>query len=94
MNTETKEPISTVDNPVSSELLLRDCVQQAMRNYFTNLGGHPPGSNIFEMVMTEVETPLLEEMMRYTDHNQSKAAKLLGINRGTLRSKLKKYGVE
>lgn len=94
MNIETKEQTKTADNALSSELLLRECVQQAMRNYFTNLGGHQPGSDIFGMVMTEVETPLLEEMMRYTNHNQSRAAKLLGINRGTLRSKLKKYGVE
>ena len=90
MNIETKEKAKTTGQ---SELLLRDCVQQAMRNYFTNLDGQPV-SDIFDMVMTEVETPLLEEMMRYTNHNQSRTAKLLGINRGTLRSKLKRYGVE
>lgn len=90
MNIETKEKTKTAGQ---SELLLRECVQQAMRNYFANLDGQPV-SDIFDMVMTEVETPLLEEMMHYTNHNQSKAAKLLGINRGTLRSKLKRYGVE
>jgi Fis family transcriptional regulator len=42
-------------------------------------------------VLTEVETPLLEAVMKYTKNNQSKAAELLGLNRGTLRKKLKQY---
>jgi Fis family transcriptional regulator len=42
-------------------------------------------------VLAEVEAPLLEAVMARVRHNQSKAAKLLGLNRGTLRSKLKQY---
>jgi Fis family transcriptional regulator len=46
------------------------------------------------MVMAEVEAPLLETVMRYTRDNQSKAAELLGINRATLRKKLKQYHLD
>jgi Fis family transcriptional regulator len=45
------------------------------------------------MVMSEVEAPLLEAVMRYTGNNQSKASIMLGLNRGTLRTKLKNYGM-
>ena len=45
------------------------------------------------MVLSEVEAPLLECVMEYTDSNQTKASKLLGLNRGTLRKKLKQYGM-
>ena len=50
-------------------------------------------ANVYEMVMAEVEPELLKAVMRYTNNNQSKAAKILGINRGTFRTKLKKYGI-
>ena len=45
------------------------------------------------MVLAEVEAPLLEEIMRYTRNNQTKASRMLGLNRGTLRKKLKIYGL-
>ena len=45
------------------------------------------------MVMSEVEAPLIEAVMRYTGNNQSKASIMLGVNRGTLRTKLKNYGL-
>jgi Fis family transcriptional regulator len=43
------------------------------------------------MVMAEVEAPLLDVVMRHSRDNQSKASEILGINRGTLRKKLKQY---
>ena len=73
--------------------LLRDSVERAMQNYFNSLDGQPV-TGIYKMVMSEVEEPLFESVMRYTNGNQSKAAIVLGINRGTLRNKLKKYGIE
>jgi Fis family transcriptional regulator len=45
------------------------------------------------MVLAEVEAPLLEEIMHYTRNNQTKASQMLGLNRGTLRKKLKQYGL-
>jgi len=71
---------------------LRACVEKAVSNYFEHLGGHDV-SNVYEMVMAEVETPLLEVVMKYTRHNQTRAATVLGLNRGTLRKKLKQYGL-
>jgi Fis family transcriptional regulator len=72
---------------------LRECVRDALENYFSQLGGHPPG-DLYRLVMTEVEAPLLVTVMRYTRGNQSKAAEVLGINRGTLRKKLREHGID
>ena len=43
------------------------------------------------MVLKETEAPLFKSVMKYTENNQSSAAMILGINRGTLRKKLKQY---
>jgi Fis family transcriptional regulator len=45
------------------------------------------------VVLREIEPPLLVEVMRHYDGNQSRAAATLGINRATLRKKLKQYGL-
>jgi Fis family transcriptional regulator len=71
---------------------LRKCVEEAMAVYFEQLDGHPT-DDLYKMVMNEVEEPLFRSVMHYTRGNQSKAAELLGINRGTLRKKLKMYGL-
>ena len=60
----------------------------SMRRYIKNLDGNK-AKDVFEMVMKEVEKPLLEEVMIHCNWNQSEASKMLGINRGTLRTKLK-----
>lgn len=72
---------------------LRHCVKQMLDNYFRDLDGHVTG-NLYDLVLDEIEYPLLETVMQYTRNNQSKAAALLGINRGTLRKKLKKYNLD
>ncbi len=69
---------------------LAETVDQALRDYLSVLGNHEP-SNVYRLVIDEVERPLIEVMMDYTKGNQSKAAKYLGINRATLRTKLKRY---
>ena len=50
-------------------------------------------SELYPMVLAEMEIPLLEKVLEYTRGNQTKAAELLGLNRGTLRKKLKQYGL-
>ena len=72
---------------------LRESVRDALADYFTHLDGHAT-TGLYRMVMAEVEAPLLETVMRYTRDNQSKAADLLGINRATLRKKLKQYHLD
>jgi Fis family transcriptional regulator len=72
---------------------LRDCVRDALDNYFRQLEGHTPG-NLYQMVIAEVERPLLETVLHYAGGNQTRAAAMLGLNRGTLRKKLKIYQLE
>jgi len=96
--------ISENDNPtiaddLTSELpviteqkSLRDYVSEAMQRYFEDLDGQDT-KELYDIVMAEVEPPLLEAAMKYTGQNQSKTAALLGLNRGTLRKKLKQYNL-
>jgi len=72
---------------------LTECVYAAIDSYFRDLGGQAPG-NLYQLVITGTEYPLLDTVLRHTRGNQSKAARLLGINRGTLRKKLIQYGLE
>ena len=94
---------SAVNNPMDNETTqqnlpaentqtLRDSVEKALESYFAQLDGQPV-TDVYDMVLSEVEAPLLEVVMRYTRDNQTKAATLLGLNRGTLRKKLKQYGM-
>ena len=71
---------------------LQAAIEFALRGYFDELDGHATG-NLYQMVLGEVEQPLLKAVLDYTRGNQSKAADVLGINRGTLRKKLKEYGL-
>ena len=65
-------------------------VSKSMRKYFKELDGEKP-TDIYNMVLKEVELPLLEIVMKECNDNQSKASKILGLNRGTLRTKLKEH---
>ena len=76
----------------SSDLPLRDHIFNVLKTYFANMEGEVP-ENVYELVMNEVEHPLIEATMQYTKNNQSSAAKILGINRGTFRKKLAFYGM-
>ena len=71
---------------------LRECVETAMADYFDQLEGQKV-IDFYELVMCEVEAPLMKAVMAYTRGNQTKASVVLGLNRGTLRKKLKKYGM-
>ena len=71
---------------------LRTCVRKAVENYFRHLDGHDV-SELFDLVMAEVEVPLLESVLAHTKGNQSRAAAILGINRATLRKKLKRHDI-
>ncbi|AAW86886.1 global DNA-binding transcriptional dual regulator Fis [Aliivibrio fischeri ES114] len=71
---------------------LRDSVKASLKNYLGQLNGQEV-NDLYELVLAEVEQPLLDMIMQHTRGNQTKAANMMGINRGTLRKKLKKYGM-
>ena len=71
---------------------LRKHTEEALNQYFKSLNGDRPG-DLYELVLGEVEEPLFKTVMDYTQGNQSQAADILGINRGTLRKKLKTYSL-
>lgn len=71
---------------------LHDSVRQSLENYLCQLKGEIP-SNLYDLILAEVEAPLMQAVMDYTKNNQSRAAIVLGLSRGTLRKLLKKYGL-
>ena len=66
---------------------IEDAVRSSMQSYFDDLSGTEP-NNLQDLVIRVVEKPLLEVVMQHADHNQSRAADWLGLNRNTLRKKL------
>ncbi len=72
---------------------LSSLTDECLNNYFASLNGHKPG-DLYELVIGEVEKPLFRAVLSYTKGNQSEAAAILGINRGTLRKKLKTYKLQ
>ena len=73
--------------------MLQQSVEQAIRKYLTDLEGEIP-CNLFDTVISEIEQPMLQTVLQHCNHNQSKTAAYLGINRGTLRKKLKQYHID
>ena len=71
---------------------LSDSVRESLESYFETLDGHDT-SNLYELFLQQVEKPLLEVVLDKTRGNISRASALLGMNRGTLRNRLKKYNI-
>lgn len=71
---------------------LRKSVQTAIRHYLEDMGKSQP-NGLYRTLMAEVEPPLIEEVLRYTQGNQSRTAKILGMTRNTLRTKLNRYHI-
>ena len=90
---ESNSSAPAIESPVNTAqgVPMRDCVEQALRNYFQTCG--KPAPELWELVFAEVAEPLLKLSLEYCRGNQSKAAIMLGISRGTLRKNLKKYGL-
>lgn len=75
---------------ISENQALGSSVKLSLQDYFSQLDGETP-VNLYGLVLAEVEKPLLEMVLHMTNGNQSKAAKILGISRGTLRKKMAIY---
>lgn len=65
-------------------------VTQSVQKYFSELKGSEP-VDLYQFVLEEIETPLFRAVMEHCKYNQSRAALMLGVSRGTLRTKLRRY---
>jgi two-component system nitrogen regulation response regulator GlnG len=79
--------------PVASESL-GDAVERHLIYYFEAHGSDLPATGLYGRILAEVEKPLLELSLTATNGNQIKAALLLGLNRNTLRKKIREHGIE
>jgi len=71
---------------------LQDTIETLLDKYFKDLDGENP-NDVYDMVLHSVEKPLLIYIMNYAQGNQTRAAKILGLNRNTLRKKLEFYNL-
>lgn len=92
MTTNVLETADSLFELTQKNQPLHDSVRQSLENYLAELKGKFP-TNLYELILSEVEAPLMEAVMEYTKNNQSRAAIVLGLSRGTLRKKLKQYGM-
>jgi Fis family transcriptional regulator len=93
MTTELPSALEKKETVEASGQSLAEHIKQVLQNYYKDLEGHEP-AHLYQLVLQEVERPLLESVMEYTRGNQSKASIVLGLNRGTLRKKLKQYDIK
>lgn len=75
-----------------SKEVIESAIRSSLRSYFEDLNGEAP-SDVYDMVLSVVERPMLEMVMQEADNNQSRAAEWLGINRNTLRKKLSQHSL-
>ena len=71
---------------------IRRSVTSAIELYLGDMNGHEV-TDLYHVVLSEVEPALLDVVMNYVEGNQTEAAEMLGVSRGTLRKKLKLYGL-
>ena len=72
---------------------ITECVRKSLEKYFKDLDGERPRT-VYEMVLKNVEKPMIEVVLHYAEGNQTVAAKWLGINRNTLRKKIRVHGIK
>lgn len=89
MNEQT-QPNLAQNVPSENAVCLSQSVEKAMDEYFSHLNGTMP-NDLHQLVISQVEAPLLVKTLDYAGGNQTKAAKMLGISRATLRKKLALY---
>lgn len=73
----------------SRQQILESCIRETQRFFLEN-----KNAQLYKFMLEIVERPLIEMTLEKTDGNQKKAAKLLGINRNTLHSKIKKLNID
>lgn len=83
--------MTTVIQDAEQHEALSQQVIQAVKGYLNAVNGKSTNLNLYQLIVEEVEAPLFRTVMEMTRYNQSKAARVLGVSRGTLRTKLKRY---
>ncbi|MEM7052951.1 MAG: helix-turn-helix domain-containing protein [Pseudomonadota bacterium] len=78
--------------PNASTPCLRQHVTDAVTQYLKDMSSTPP-DNLYQVIIAEVEKPLIETVLEHTGGNQSRAAEMLGLTRGTLRNRIRRYGL-
>lgn len=91
MNVPASSPPAADASP-AAPAVLRDVVAHSVRRYLHDLRDHET-DDLYEVVLREIEAPLFREVLRHYDGNQSRAAATLGLNRATLRKKLRAHGI-
>jgi Fis family transcriptional regulator len=92
LSSKTIEKTDSLEAGVQQNEFLRESVRYSLKNYFSRLGNEEPKA-VYDMVLSEVEMPLLECLVHHTKNNQVKMSKWLSLSRGTVRQKLKKHGL-
>jgi Fis family transcriptional regulator len=91
-NSNTDDIDNTPDTTTQEISQLSHAVKHSIRRYLYELDGTQP-SDMYNLVLRQIEQPLFEAILEHTKGNQSRAAELLGLNRGTLRKKLRSYNL-
>lgn len=78
---------------MASHKPLRTHVKKAIRHYLRDMGTTEP-ENLYRKLLAEIEPPLIQETLAHTEGNQSRAARILGLTRNTLRDKIRRYDIK
>lgn len=85
MHTTEQQVIQQTNEALSQQVVT------AVKNYLSTVNSKNDNLNLYQLIIEEIEGPLFRTVMEMTRYNQSKAARVLGVSRGTLRTKLKRY---
>jgi two-component system nitrogen regulation response regulator GlnG len=87
-------PIAGADDPGGPAPSLEAAVERHLAGYFGELGDRSPPPGLYQRILREVETPLIGAVLASTRGNQIKAAEILGLNRNTLRKKIRDLDIQ
>lgn len=80
-------------NLTNNDVCLNQFVRDVVRQYLDDMGSTPP-DNLYQVILSEVERPLIQTVLEYAAGNQSRAANMLGITRATLRNRIQRYQID
>jgi len=80
-------------NLTNNDVCLNKFVRDVVKQYLDDMGSTPP-DNLYQVILSEVERPLIQTVLEYAAGNQSRAANILGITRATLRNRIQRYQID